>query len=449
MAARFLPPIRVTAITLFFAISFLGIGIGTVLDFAFKRTSQQTSLVPLYYGKKRALHVAPESLTGSAALGADFAEVYVASLAARELRERGETQYHEFRPVAYPPLTLRVYGWLAGLPYSRVLAIHSAVSLGVFLLAAAVAFQPADVLKHYWKILLLALAVCFCTPAGFSHFERGQFDLYTSAAILLCLAPVWVDPGRIPFAAAGGLFAALKLSSLPFLGTFSLAALASDAPRRRLVYLIAPAVFILSLLVFARELPRLAEALQHMEGAAAAGKVPIGEREAVRGVSFLLLLPPLLAKTVQILSTLAFIVALRWPGTSAEDRPARFAAAAFPFALAMVVQGMAYGAGSWEYRIVALLGAAAAFVLWVEKTPGHERIKLAIGLGFGVFLLLASRTFHFVFYAKPSWQAAGMSACYLVFSLACLGGAIGIGIGKTPAGRATSVPTFSSARIRE
>ena len=419
---------RSWALRFFFLLTFFGIGLGLVLKFADKRTKGTDWPIPLYYGKKRAKHVAPESLVGAYSLGADFAEVYVASLAARELRSKGETQFREFRPVAYPPLTLWLYGWLEGVPYPRVLTIHSLVSLGAFLLAVALVFFRTRLLRHFWKVGLLTLAVCFCTPAGYSHYERGQFDLYTSAAIFLCLAPVWIERGRVPCAVAGGFFAALKLSSLPFLGTFSLPAAVSDAPRRRLVYLVAPAILVLSLLVFASDLPRLAEAMQHMEGAATGGQVPIGEREAIRGVSFLLLLPPLLAKSVQILSALAFIVALRSPGL--PDRPGRFAAAAFPFALAMVIQGMAYGAGSWEYRIVALLGTAAAFVLWVEKVPGLARIQTVVGLGFGVFLLLASRTFHFVFYAKPSWQAAGMAACYLAFSLAFLGVAVAIGLGK-------------------
>jgi hypothetical protein len=428
MALRPSPRSHSLALRIFFLLTLLGIGLGAILNSAYKRTEHSRWPVPLYYGKKRAKSVAPETLVGTSALGADFAEVYVASLAAREFREKGETQFREFRPVAYPPLTLWLYGWLEGVPYSRVLTLHSLVSLGAFLLAVALVFFRLGLLRHWWKMALLTLAVCFGTPAGYSHYERGQFDLYTSAAIFLCLAPVWMERGRVSSATVGGFFAALKLSALPFLGTFSLAALASDAPRRRNVYLIAPAVLILSLLIFAADLPRLAQAMQHMEGAAAGGKVPIGENMAVRGVSFLLLLPPLLAKSVQILSALAFIVVLRWPGL--PDRPGRFAAAAFPFALAMVIQGMAYGAGSWEYRIVALLGVAAGFVLWVEKVPGLARMQVAAGAGFGIFLLLASRTFHFVFYAKPSWQAAGMSVSYLLFSLAFLGVAMAIGSGK-------------------
>jgi ABC-type transport system involved in multi-copper enzyme maturation permease subunit len=66
----------------------------------------------------------------------------------------------------------------------------------------------------------------------------------------------------------------------------------------------------------------------------------------------------------------------------------------------------------------------------VEKTPGLRRAKLAMGAGFAIFLLLAARTFHFIFYAKPSWQASGMSACYLLFSLACFGLAIWLAIKK-------------------
>jgi hypothetical protein len=405
-------------------VALTGIGLGFVLNFAYKRTSKTGWPVPLYYGEKRARHVAPESLVGPSALGADFAEVYVASLATREAREKGETRFREFRPVAYPPLTLWLYGWLDGLPYPRVLTLHFLVSLGAFWGAVGWVFFQVGLIRHFWLVALLTLAVCFATPAGSSHSERGQFDLYTSAAILLCLAPVWLKRGRIPFGLAGGFFAALKLSSLPFLGTFSLAAVSLDGPRRRWAYFLAPAVFLLSLLIFAPDLPRLLEAMRHMEGAAAGGSVPTGEKLAIRGVSFLLLLPPFLAKSVQMLSALVFIALLRWPGR--PGLPERFAAA-FPFALAMVIQGMAYGAGSWECRIVALVGAAAAFVLWVEKVPNLAGVQIAVGAGFGVFLLLASRTFHFVFYPKPSWQAAGMSACYLAFSLAFLGVALVVG----------------------
>jgi len=87
------------------------------------------------------MQVAAESLAGNAAWAADFAEVYVASLAARELRETDPTQFHEFRPFTYPPLTIWFYGRLSGLPYPTVLTIHSAVSLGAFLIAVAIDLQ--------------------------------------------------------------------------------------------------------------------------------------------------------------------------------------------------------------------------------------------------------------------------------------------------------------------
>lgn len=421
-----LPPLTpASPLRVFLWIAFAGIALGVFLAHWQWReelmANGQPTLPPhrLFYGRKLALHVAPETLTGKA-LGADFAEVYVAALAARDIREKGASELHSFRPVAYPPLTLWLYGWFRGLAYAQALSLHSLIPLGAFLLAVALVFRRAGLVRHFWKIALLILAVCFYTPAGFSHYERGQFDLYVTIAIFLSLATVYLERAYVPSALFAGFFAALKFSSLPFLGTFSLAAFASDGPGRRRVYLIAPAVIALTLLLFAAELGRFADALNHMEWAADKGIVPVGERTAIRGVSFQLILPAFLAKSLQLFSMLAFIAAARLGHLAPGERHARFLAAALPFALAMVVQGMAYGAGSWEYRIVSLLGIAASFVLWVENVPGFLRIKTALAAGFALFLLAATRVFHFVIWEKPSWQAPGMSALYLIFSLGCL-----------------------------
>lgn len=414
---------------LFLVIAFTGIALGVFITQWKWREDMMANGQPtspplgLYYGKKGARHVAPEALVGKA-LGADFAEVYVGALAARDVRETGTSNFQSFRPVAYPPLTLWLYGWFRGLPYPTVLLAHSLLSLGAFLLAVALVYWRAGLLRHFWKIALLIVAVNFFTPTGFSHYERGQFDYTVTTAIFLALATVYLDRSVLPAAVFGGLFAALKFSSLPFLGTFSLAAFTADGPGRRRFYLIAPAIVGLTLLLFAPELGRFVDALNHMEWAADRGIVPTGERNAIRGVSFQLILPAFLAKSVQLLSMLAFIAAARWGRRSPEERRARFRAAALPFALAMVVQGMAYGAGSWEYRVVSLLGIAAGLVLWIEKVPGLAGVKTAMAGAFAIFLLIATRTFHFVFWAKPSWQAPGMSALYLIFSLGCLALAI-------------------------
>lgn len=92
MAAPPLFPSRVTAIHLFFTIALAGISLAL---FTISHLSEQIYGVghPLYYGKKSSMHVTPKSLTGNAPLDADFAAAYVASLAARELRETGQTQY--------------------------------------------------------------------------------------------------------------------------------------------------------------------------------------------------------------------------------------------------------------------------------------------------------------------------------------------------------------------
>lgn len=51
---------------------------------------------------------------------------------------RARPNIHEFRPVAYPPITLWFYARLSGLLYPTVLAIHSTVSLSALLIAVAI-----------------------------------------------------------------------------------------------------------------------------------------------------------------------------------------------------------------------------------------------------------------------------------------------------------------------
>jgi hypothetical protein len=258
------------------------------------------------------------------------------------------------------------------------------------------------ILRYLWKASILYLLLYFCSPLGSSHFERGQFDFFAASSILLVLSCAFSQHQGALSSAGCGFFGSLKWSSFPFLGTFSVFAFLGIDNRRRWLFILILGVMLLSILSFLPQVYDYLPSLRFYEFA----------RIEPGGVTFLRLMPKILAKGFQILCmvsvTAIFLLLCR-----KQSRTSLFESISFPFATAMAIQGMCYGTLSFEYRIVSLLGLVPPLALWTESTALSPRIKLAAALSFAVFLVLAFRVFDFLLGMDP----VSMAIFYLINSV--------------------------------
>jgi len=349
------------------------------------------------------------------ALGADFAQVYYSAKALGH----GESQYTpkspEFqdpfgRKPNYPPFTNRLYIPLSLLPYYQAVTIHNFVSLGVFLGLAALMLKIFNLQAYAWKSMVFFLLLYFYTPLGFAHFERGQFDLWLASSYLLIFFSFFLHRRYVLPAVASGLLGALKWSSAPFIGTFSLMAFLGSNWKKSWVFWLPGLTMILTAVVFLPEVREYWPSLQRYEFAA---------RPA--GISFMYFLPRTAAKVLQIISCGIVIVLTLLLHRGNDRRFAAFKAISFPFALTMFIQGMCYGTISFEYRIVAIFGLLPAYLLWMEQ-GGVQSIpfKVAMTAFFALFLIVSFRMGYFLFWDLPTLGSPAMSAFYLVSSVLTL-----------------------------
>jgi hypothetical protein len=349
------------------------------------------------------------------ALGADFAQVYYSATALRH----GESQYapsnSEFkdpfgRKPNYPPYTNRLYMPLSFLPYYQAVIIHNFLSLGVFLGLAILMLKIFNLQTYIWKSLAFFLLLYFYTPLGFAHFERGQFDLWLACSYLLLFSCFFLRRRYVIPAVAAGLFGALKWSSAPFLGTFSLMAFLGSNWKKSWIFVMPGLVMVLTIIIFLPEVKEYWPSLQRYE---------FNARPA--GISFMYFMPRLAAKALQITSCGLVIVLTLLLHRGNNHRLAAFKAISFPFALTMFIQGMCYGTISFEYRIVSIFGLLPAYLLWMEQggirsTP----VKVTMTAIFALFLFISFRVGYFLIWDLPTLIAPAMSAFYLASSAVTL-----------------------------
>ena len=349
------------------------------------------------------------------ALGADFSQVYFSGMALRHNDSQYSPRNPEFRdPFGrkpnYPPFTNRLYMPLSLLPYYQALTIHNFVTLGVFLGLAVLMLMVFKLYAYTWKSLILFLLLYFYTPLGFAHFERGQFDLWSASSYLLVFACFFLRRRYVLPAVASGLFGALKWSSAPFIGTFSLMAFLGSRWRKSWIFLLPGLVMLLTAIVFLPEVKEYWPSLQRYE---------FGAKPA--GISFMYFMPRAAAKGLQIASCAIALVLTFLLHKGTDGRIAAFKAISFPFALTMFIQGMCYGTISFEYRIVSIFGLLPAYLIWMEQggiksTP----VKAAMTAFFAVFLFVAFRVGYYLFWDLPTLISPAMSAFYLASSAIAL-----------------------------
>lgn len=342
------------------------------------------------------------------ALGSDFYQVYNS---ARALRH-GESQYnptspefqdHFNRKPNYPPFTNRIYMPLSLLPYYQALIIHNFVTLGVFLALAVITLKVFNLQTYTWKCIATILLLYFYTPLGFSHFERGQFDLWLASSYLLLFSCFFLSRRYLPTAIGAGLFGALKWSSAPFVGTFSLFAFLGSRWKKSWVFLIPGLVVLLTAALFLPEVREYWPSLQRYEFEASPA-----------GVSFMYFMPRAVAKVIQIISCALVIVLTLLLHRGNDQRTAAFKAISFPFALTMFIEGMCYGTISFEYRIVAIFGLLPAYILWMEHGGIRSAaVKIAMTGFFALFLFISFRVGYYLIWDLPTLISPAMSAFYL------------------------------------
>lgn len=348
-------------------------------------------------------------------LGTDFSQVYLSAMSLRN----DDSQYNPrnvnfkvlfVRKPNYPPLTNWLYTPLTFLDYHVALIVHNFLSLGIFLILALIILKKYKLQTYSVKFLAFFLLLYFYTPLGFSHFERGQFDLWLSSAYLLIFTCIFIEKNTFIVSLAAGFFAALKWSSAPFIGTISLLGWCCSKLKKKWIFLIPPAVMLLSALMFYKQVQEYWPSLQLYEFQA----MPLG-------ISFMYFLPRSLAKMVQIFSCLLIIVLSVSLHRGPEQRSDLLKYISFPFALTMFIQGMCYGSISYEYRIVAITGLVPAFFIWLTQVQDiPEFIKVAVAAFFAIFIIIAFRVFHFFFWDLPSIASPAMSKFYFLYSLISL-----------------------------
>lgn len=349
------------------------------------------------------------------ALGADFAQVYFSSLAL----QHGQNEYNPQNPAYrdplgrrpnYPPFTNRLLSPLTRLPYYQALITHDIATFALLITASSLILWFSGLGSYIWQIIFVDILLYFYTPLGFSHLERGQFDLFSATCYLLLTCSILCRQRRAWFHfTAAGILAAIKWSALPFLGTFCLAALCTARKKERIYHLLPFLVVAASILFYLPELKEYWPSLQRYE---------IHARPT--GISFMLLMPAWAAKSIQTASALLIIILIRLKSVNGQERAAElFRAVSLPFAMAMFIQGMCFGTISYEYRIVGLLGIIPGLAIWLDRYGrriGGILTTMTVA-AFTAFTILAFRIFYFQLWPIPVFTSVNMAAAYLAFSV--------------------------------
>lgn len=353
----------------------------------------------------------------SRSLGADFSQVYFAALAVRN----GESGYNPAtsfykdrfgRPPAYPPFTNWMYQILTFLPYAQALLVHTLVGFVVFFSAIYFALQGFGARRYLWPIVGVSILLFLFTPIGLFHLERGQFEIFVTAAFLLFMSCLFRERGGFLVAILCGILASIKWSSLPFLSTFGfLILLASDAHRREKIAIMA-VVMIGLLALFPSQLLEYLQVVRHYEVEVTA---PLGE-------SYQYLMPSALAKAVPLISML--IIAGLLLRLDSDERRNKFMSAAFPMALAFAMQGIGFGTIMHEYHSFDLVAFLPFLPFWLDRTTVTFKAKRCLVVFYALLLVFMFRAPNILFWLKldiRTVQPTLLAAVLLAGSIAILG----------------------------
>jgi hypothetical protein len=384
--------------------------IGAVLvhEWTVLRTSTWSEAYPpVLYGLMPSAGTSPVRKAPGAA-GGDFAQVFTSAQALRH----GESAYFpstpEFkdrfgRPAGYPPLTNWLYVPLTYLPYYHALLVQIIGTLVGFYLVTALLLWRVGLRRHIFAVLLAQTSLYLLTPIGFTHVERGQFDLIVAAAIALCMGCVFSLRSGAALAAASGLLGTLKWTSVAFLGCFCVAGMALGGRERRRLFALVLALMVVGTAVFWKSIPEYWVAIQMYE---------INAKP--RGLSFTHFLPRMLVKVLPVIVTSVLLAAALFVSRkSAVHRQRMLYALSAPFSMMLLNLDIGYGTVTYEYHTVTTLGVLPGLVVWIEREPFVPRWFKALVTGtFGVLLCIAFRTFQYA----PPFDSVAMAKVYAAFT---------------------------------
>lgn len=381
------------------------------------RTGRQSQPYPRQYGSPLPVPNTNPASPAAKPLGADFSQVYFASLALRH-GESGYTPVTPFyqdrfgRPPGYPPFTNWVYQILAHFSYPTALLIHTMAVIIIFILAFYLFTRRLALWSYFWPILGVFIVLYFYTPIGLFHLERGQFELYVAAAFLLFMLCLITERGGFAIAILCGILASLKWSSLPFLSTFGiLVFLVSGACERKKLLTIA-AVMVMLMALFPSQLLEYLQVIRHYEL----------ETEEPLGYSFLYLLPVAMAKAIPLVTMI--ILAALLLRLSGGARKSRFHAASLPMALALALQGIGFGTLVNEYHALDLLAFLPVLPFWLERASVPFKHKRWVVILFALLLVFLFRAPNILFWLQLDIrlvQPMLLSGIILLTSLLFLG----------------------------
>jgi hypothetical protein len=344
------------------------------------------------------------------AAGSDFGQVYYSAQALRH----GESPYHPSSPQFvdrngqlpnYPPLMYWICVPLSRLPYYLALLVHTGLSLLALFGATVFVLMRMGLRRHVWGAVLVQASLYFLTPIGFTHFERGQFDVLVATSFLLCFACIFTIRNSFSLAALSGFLGALKWTAIPFLGCFAVLGFLLGSRSRRWSFVVMLAVTVLGTGLFWRGILEYWTSLRFYE-----------VNSSPCGLTLQNILPRIWTKLAPALATalVAIFALLRF--TTAE-RPRILTAISAPFALALTNFAICFGTCSYEYHTVATLGMVPALIVWLEAAPGlPAHTKVVTSAAFGLFLIVAFRLF-----GLTALGFATITGIYLALALFFLG----------------------------
>lgn len=358
------------------------------------------------------------------ATGADFSQVYTS---ARSLRQghsayftpHGRTTDIFGRPAGYPPLMNWVYVPITQYRYDIALLIHTAFWAAALVLVSGW-FLTRMGLRRHWLALTAMMASLYCiTPIGYTHIERGQFDLMVATAAVLAMMCVVVPRHHFLLAALTGLMGALKWTAVSYLGCFAALGFLVSDNRRRFMFALIPIMMAVGTFSFWQGVLEYWPTIQKYEIDAEPG-----------GVTFQWFLPRGVVKLIPPVLTLIVAAMIWWRGRSVLERRQLLLAVAAPFSVALMCVAICFGTLSYEYHTVAMLGVTPGFVIWLERAPiVRERMRLAAAIGFGLFMPYAFRVFGF----GDEWTPEGMTKLYALLAAYMLCVCAGIIVRASPA----------------
>jgi hypothetical protein len=348
------------------------------------------------------------------AAGADFSQVYTSALALRHGESAYRTKNKKYadrfgRPPGYPPLMNWIAVPLSYMHYQNAFIVYTLIAVAALLATSAFLLRMLGLRRHIGRVMLAQSSLCFLTPIGLTHLERGQFDLLIATAAALCVGCVFLTTNTLGIAALVGFLGALKWTSVAFLGGFSLLGFLLSSGRKRWSFFLVPVVMLLGTLPFWTEL------LDYWT------TIRVYEIDAEpTGLTLQHFLPRNVARAIPLLMTLiiAGVTLLRF--RSAADRDLVLKQISAPFAIALTNVAVCFGTLSYEYHTVTTLGMIPPLVIWTRCAHGVPHwLKASACVAFGLFLIVAFRTYGFGSLAAETMTEiyAGVALLFFATSL--------------------------------